>query len=187
MFSIFGSKKTVEEQLRANKRAINRAVRELETEKRRLEQDKNKITLEIKKLAKQGEMDAVRILAKQIVRNNNYIRRFTLMKTNLEAVGLKLQTLKSTNAMGETMKDITRVMRRMNASMKLPQLQKIMMEFEKQSGILESKEEMMSDAIDDALGDDDIDESEQVVNKVTRQLYHSPPPPSGFGGRQLCC
>lgn len=70
--------------------------------------------------------------------------------------------------MAETMKDVTRVMRRMNASMKLPQLQKIMMEFEKQSGLLESKEEMMSDAIDDALGDDDIDESETIVNKVTK-------------------
>ncbi|KAA0183927.1 Charged multivesicular body protein 2a [Fasciolopsis buskii] len=170
MMSLFGSKKTVDQQLRANKRAISRAVRELDTEKRRLEQDKTRITGEIKKLAKQNEMDAVRILAKQIVRNNNYIKRFTLMRTNLEAVGLKLQTLKSTNAMAETMKDVTRVMRRMNASMKLPQLQKIMMEFEKQSGLLESKEEMMSDAIDDALGDDDIDESETIVNKVLEEL-----------------
>ncbi|THD24466.1 Charged multivesicular body protein 2a [Fasciola hepatica] len=170
MLSIFGSKKTVDQQLRINKRAISRAVRELDTEKRRLEQDKTRITGEIKKLAKQNEMDAVRILAKQIVRNNNYIKRFTLMRTNLEAVGLKLQTLKSTNAMAETMKDVTRVMKRMNASMKLPQLQKIMMEFEKQSGLLESKEEMMSDAIDDALGDDDIDESETIVNKVLEEL-----------------
>lgn len=82
--SLFGSKKTVDQQLRANKRAISRAVRELDTEKRRLEQDKTRITGEIKKLAKQNEMDAVRILAKQIVRNNNYIKRFTLMRTNLE-------------------------------------------------------------------------------------------------------
>ncbi|KAG5451077.1 Charged multivesicular body protein 2A [Clonorchis sinensis] len=170
MSFLFGSRKTVDEQLRANKRAISRAVRELDGEKRRLEQDKTRIKTEIKKLAKQNEMDAVRILAKQIVRNDHYCKKFTLMRTNLEAVSLKLQTLKSTNAMGQTMKQVTQVMKRMNASMKLPQLQRIMMEFEKESGLLDSKEEMMSDAIDDALGEDDIDESEAIVNSVLAEL-----------------
>lgn len=160
----------MDEQLRANKRAISRAVRELDAEKRRLEQDKTRIKTEIKKLAKQNEMDAVRILAKQIVRNDHYCKKFTLMRTNLEAVSLKLQTLKSTNAMGQTMKQVTQVMKRMNASMKLPQLQRIMMDFEKESGLLDSKEEMMSDAIDDALGEDDIDESEAIVNSVLAEL-----------------
>ena len=43
--------------------------------------------------------------------------------------------------------------------MKLPEIQKIMMEFEKQSEIMDMKEEMMNDAIDDAMGDeDDVDE-----------------------------
>ncbi|TGZ61700.1 hypothetical protein CRM22_007834 [Opisthorchis felineus] len=170
MSFLFGSRKTVDEQLRANKRAISRAIRELDGEKRRLEQDKTRIKTEIKKLAKQNEMDAVRILAKQIVRNDHYCKKFTLMRTNLEAVSLKLQTLKSTNAMGQTMKQVTQVMKRMNASMKLPQLQRIMMEFEKESGLLDSKEEMMSDAIDDALGEDDIDESEAIVNSVLAEL-----------------
>ncbi len=39
--------------------------------------------------------------------------------------------------------------------MNLPEIQKIMMEFEKQSEIMDMKEEMMDDAIDTALGDDD--------------------------------
>lgn len=44
----------------------------------------------------------------------------------------------------------------------MPQIQKIMMEFEKQSEIMDMKEEMMSDAIDDAMGDED-DEEERWV------------------------
>ena len=39
--------------------------------------------------------------------------------------------------------------------MNLPEIQKIMMEFEKQSEIMDMKEEMMDDAIDGALGDND--------------------------------
>ena len=46
--------------------------------------------------------------------------------------------------------------------MKLPEIQKIMMEFEKQSEMMEMKEEMMNDAIDDAMGDDDDIEERSV-------------------------
>lgn len=42
--------------------------------------------------------------------------------------------------------------------LKLPQIQKIMMEFERQSEIMDMKEEMMNDAIDDAMGDEDDEE-----------------------------
>lgn len=45
--------------------------------------------------------------------------------------------------------------------LKLPQIQKIMMEFEKQSEMMDMKEEMMNDAIDDAMGDED-DEEERL-------------------------
>jgi len=46
-----------------------------------------------------------------------------------------------------------------------------MQEFEKQSEIMDMKEEMMSDAIDDAMGDEaDEDESEAVVSQVLDEL-----------------
>lgn len=50
--------------------------------------------------------------------------------------------------------------------MNLPEIQKIMMEFEKQSEIMDMKEEMMDDAIDDALGDEN-DEVEGFVSFQT--------------------
>ncbi|KGL73304.1 Charged multivesicular body protein 2a, partial [Tinamus guttatus] len=55
--------------------------------------------------------------------------------------------------------------------LKLPQIQKIMMEFEKQAEIMDMKEELMSDAIDDAMGDeDDEEESDAVVSQVLDEL-----------------
>jgi len=42
--------------------------------------------------------------------------------------------------------------------MKLPQIQKILQEFEKQSEIMDMKEDMMNDAMDDALGDEGDEE-----------------------------
>lgn len=93
------------------------------------------------------------------------------MRANIQAVSLKIQTLKSQNAMAEAMKGVTKAMQNMNKQLKLPQIQKIMQEFEKQSEIMDMKEEMMSDAIDDAMGDEaDEEESDAVVSQVLDEL-----------------
>jgi charged multivesicular body protein 2A len=72
------------------------------------------------------------------------------------------------------MKGVTRAMRSMNQQMNLPQITKIMSEFEKQSEIMDMKEEMMSDAMDDAMGEGDEEgETEQVVQQVNRRWFTS--------------
>ena len=40
----------------------------------------------------------------------------------------------------------------------MPQISEIMQEFEKQTEIMDMKEEMMNDVIDDAMGDEDEEE-----------------------------
>jgi len=55
--------------------------------------------------------------------------------------------------------------------MKLPEIQKIMAEFEKQSEMMDMKEEMMTDVMDDALGEEeDEEESDAIVNQVLDEL-----------------
>lgn len=48
------------------------------------------------------------------------------------------------------------------SQMNLPQIQRILQEFEKQSEVMDMKEEIMNDAIDDAL-EDEGDEEERFV------------------------
>merc|ERR1719427_1320438 len=114
-------------------------------------------------MAKAGQMDAVKIMAKDLVRTRRYVKKFMLMKANIQAVSLKIQTLKSQNSMAQAMKGVTKAMMSMNKQMKLPEIQKIMQEFEKQSEIMDMKEEMMSDVIDDALGDEDDEEEGDAI------------------------
>lgn len=128
-------------------------------------------------------------MAKDLVRTRRYVKKFIMMKANIQAVSLKIQTLKSNNSMAQAMKGVTKAMATMNRQvrqkitetnnsmetnnkslvftslyfllfpqLKLPQIQKIMMEFERQSEIMDMKEEMMNDAIDDAMGDEDDEE-----------------------------
>ncbi|EDL38079.1 chromatin modifying protein 2A, isoform CRA_a [Mus musculus] len=111
---LFGRRKTPEELLRQNQRALNRAMRELDRERQKLETQEKKIIADIKKMAKQGQMDAVRIMAKDLVRTRRYVRKFVLMRANIQAVSLKIQTLKSNNSMAQAMKGVTKAMGTMN-------------------------------------------------------------------------
>lgn len=168
---LFGKKKTPQEMLRQNQRALNKAMRDLDRERSKMEQQEKKTIADIKKMAKQGEMGAVKVMAKDLVRTRRYVKKFIMMKANIQAVALKIQTLKANDSMASAMKGVTKAMGRMNKQMNLPQIQRIMMEFEKQSEIMDMKEEMMGDAIDDALGDeDDEEESDAIVQQVLDEL-----------------
>ena len=55
--------------------------------------------------------------------------------------------------MAQAMKGVSRAMMNMNRQMNMPQIQQILHEFEKQSEIMDMKEEMINDAIDDGKQD----------------------------------
>lgn len=54
--------------------------------------------------------------------------------------------------------------------MNLPALQRIAMEFERENDMMDQRQEMMDDAVDDAMGVEDEEESEDVVNQVMDEL-----------------
>lgn len=65
-------------------------------------------------------------MAKDLVRTRRYVRKFMLMKANIQAVSLKIQTLKSQSTMAQAMKGVTKAMATMNRQLNMPQIQKIL-------------------------------------------------------------
>merc|ERR1719456_988828 len=144
-------------------RNIKRSIREMDRERNALERHEKKLMADIKKEAKEGRMDSAKIMAKDLVRTRGYIKKMFKMKSHMEAISLRLSTMQSSVQMAQSMKGITKVMGKMNAKMNLPQIQKIMMEFEKQNEMMGMKEEMMDDAMDDAFADDEDEEEEDSL------------------------
>lgn len=127
-------------------------------------------------------------MAKDLVRTRRYVQKFYQMKTQLQAVGLRIQALRSNQQMAEAMRGATRVrsmilryltvsvtavgwkaMASMNRGLNLPAIQKIMNDFEKESSMMDMKEEMMSDAVDDVM-DDEAEDEEEEGDKILRQV-----------------
>jgi len=171
MSFLFGKKKTVQEVLREHQRSLNRAMRDIDRERTGLQNQEKKITIEMKKLAKQGQMGAVKIMAKDLVRTRNNVTKFYKMRTELQAVSLRIQTIKSMETMSQAMRGVTKAMMMMNSRMNLPAMQRIMMEFEKQSEKMDMKEEMMNDTMDGVFEEDgEEEETEEVINQVLDEI-----------------
>lgn len=107
--SLFGRAKSPAERLRQHQRTLQKAQRELDRERTKLEQQEKKLTQDIKKSARAGQMPACKVMAKDLVRTRRHIHKFYQMKTQLQAVSLRIQTLRSNQQMAEAMKGATRV------------------------------------------------------------------------------
>jgi len=162
---------TPAERLRKHQRALEKTQRELDRERTKLENQEKKLVADIKKNAKNGQMGAVKVQAKDLVRTRRYIQKFYQMRTQLQAISLRIQTVRSNQQMMESMKGATRLLGSMNRQMNLPALQRIAMEFERENDVMDQRQEMMDDAIDDVTGlEDDEAEGEDVVNQVLDEI-----------------
>lgn len=155
-----------------NQRALERTQRELDREKRKLEIQEKKLIADIKKSAKNGQVSAAKVQAKDLVRTKNYVKKFENMRTQLQAISLRIQAVRSSDQMTRSMREATALLGSMNRSMNLPQLQRIAMEFEKQNDLMDQRQEFMDDSIDNVMGDelDEDEEAEEIVNKVLDEI-----------------
>ena len=106
---LFGSKKSPQELLKENQRTISRAIREIDRERLSLEtQEKNYLAM-AKRAASAGHISSVKIMVKDAVRIRSQINKFFELRTQLQAVSLRLQTLRSTQTIATVMGGVTKV------------------------------------------------------------------------------
>lgn len=82
---------TPAERLRKHQRALEKTQRELDRERVKLENQEKKLVNDIKKSAKNGQIGACKIQAKDLVRTRRYIQKFYQMRTQLQAISLRIQ------------------------------------------------------------------------------------------------
>jgi charged multivesicular body protein 2A len=171
MGNLLHKEKPLKEVLRENKRLITRAVRELDRERAGLEKEEKRLTMEIKKMAKENQMSAVKTMAKDLVRTRQHIAKFIEMRSHLQGCALKLQTVKSHQAMAEAMQSTAMAMQKVNKAVNPQTIAKMMAQFEKENTRTEMMQELMGDALDDAMADDaDEDEEARIVGQVLDEI-----------------
>lgn len=168
---MFGKRLTPQEQLRKNQRQLERTQRELDREKGKLQQQEKKLIGDIKRSAKEGQTKAMNIQARDLVRTRKQMDKFDRMKMQIQAISLRLQTVRSSNEMTGSMANATRVLSGLNAgSLNLSQLSKISSDFQRSMDMMDQKQEMVDDVMDDMMDDEIDEEDEEEIDQVVGQV-----------------
>ena len=164
-------KMTPKEQMREYRRGLKRAIREIERERLKLQNEEKKMIAEIKRLAKTNQIGPVKVMAKDLVRLRRHVQKFYEMKSQINGVDLRLQTMSSTQTMADVIKGVTPALVKINKQMNLPEINNLMKEFYKENQRMEMTDEMMGEAIDMALEHEDDDaQTDQVVGQVLSEI-----------------
>lgn len=87
----FGKRITPAERLRKNQRSLEKAIRELDQARIKLEKQEKTLVQQIKASAQKGQMSVCRIQAQDLVRTRQYIAKFYDMRKQLQKISLRLQ------------------------------------------------------------------------------------------------
>uniref|UniRef100_A0A673SVB3 Charged multivesicular body protein 2B n=1 Tax=Suricata suricatta TaxID=37032 RepID=A0A673SVB3_SURSU len=143
MASLF-KKKTVDDVIKEQNRELRGTQRAIIRDRAALEKQEKQLELGIKKMAKIGNKEACRVLAKQLVHlRKQKTRTFAVTKT-MQAVNKKMDPQKTLQTMQN---------------------------FQKENMKMEMTEEMINDTLDDIFdGSDDEEESQDIVNQVLDEI-----------------
>lgn len=157
------------EKIREWQKGIKGEMRQIDRMVRKTQMEEEKLKREVKVLAKKGEANAVKILAKNLVMSRNHVNRMIGNKAQLNSVSMQLQHMSAQMKLADTMKTSAGIMQGMNSLIKVPELQATMREMSKEMMKAGLIEEMVGDAME--MDDPEIEEDAELeMRKVLEDL-----------------
>eukprot|EP00494_Astrolonche_serrata_P026141 UN26402 len=123
----------------------------------------------MKKLAKEGQTKAVRILAKDYVRMQASRTKFIELKAQLRVLSSSMEIQGAQQQMQTAMTNMSQIMHAISGQINLSELQKSMQPYQMDSEKQELKQEMMNDMMEDAFEVDE-DEEDELINQVLDEV-----------------
>ncbi len=163
--------KSVKEQIRDEKRSVERSMRQIEREMKKLDRDEKKIMAEMKKMGQKGQVQAAKQMAKEVVRIRTQTTKMNQFCGHLKAITLKLSSVSTLNEMSDAMANATKAMCLVTNKLDGTKLSNLHREMAMADGKLEMKQEMLNSVLED-IGEemDDPIESEKVYQDVLREV-----------------
>ncbi|KAF0026276.1 hypothetical protein F2P81_021013 [Scophthalmus maximus] len=126
---------------------------------------------EIKKMAKSGNREACKILAKQLVQLRKQKNRTYAVSSKVTSMSTQTKVMSSQMKMAGAMSTTAKTMQAVNKKMDPQKTLKTMQDFQKENMKMDMTEDMINDTLDeifDASGDEE--ESQDIVNQVLDEI-----------------
>ena len=158
----------VKEQIKMQKRSVDRSRRALEREAKKLERERKKMLTQIKKLAESGKTTGAKMLAKDIIRSKNQQAKIEQCVGQLSAVSLRIGACASLNELSDAMTNCANAMMLVSSKLDPKKLQQLAKEIAKQDDLLDMKSDMISEALE-SLDEGNEEEEEELYNQVLQE------------------
>lgn len=169
--NLFGKTPTVKEQQRDNDRNLRKATRDIDRERRKMDDEEKKLQLDIRRNAAAGNNDVCRILAKQLVQIRKQKARTFAANSKITSIGYQNKNIGTNIALSSAMGTTAKTMGDMNKIMRPEAIAGSMRDFQKANMTMEMTDEMINDSLDDMLSQSgDEEEENAVVNKVLDEI-----------------
>merc|ERR1719210_550751 len=173
MMGLFGKSKSADpkEQVQEWCKKIRKEGYNLDRQINSIKREELKVTKSLKDAAKKGDTDVCKILAKEIINSRKSVNKLYTAKANLNSVQNQMKGQLATLKVSGSLAQSAEVMKSMNALVKIPETQKVMMELSKEmmkAGILE---EMLDDTMEGLNESEDLEEAAQEeIDKIILEL-----------------
>lgn len=157
--------------LRKNRRELERLLSQLAPLRKKTEGL-------VRKSAAQGNLNAARIYAREMININNQYKKLHLSKTRLELISMAINEQYQMRRMTQQIQALTAIMRDVNSVVSLGMVLATMQDLSKElmkAGIIEEMMDDMVDAEDPELEDELQEEINKVIEEITKEKLSEVP------------
>lgn len=170
MASLF-KKKTVDDVIKEQNKELRGTQRQITRDRTALEKQEKQLEMEIKKMAKTGNRDACKVLAKQLVQVRKQKTRTYAVSSKVTSMSTQTKLMNSNMKMAGAMATTTKTMQAVNKKMDPQKTMQTLQNFQKETAKMDMTEEMMNDTLDEIFEDSgDEEESQDIVNQVLDEI-----------------
>merc|ERR1712061_650195 len=168
---LFGKAQDPKEQVQEWCKEIRKEGYNLDRQINAIKREEAKVTRSLEEAAKKGDKESCQILAKELINSRKAVTKLYTAKSNLNSVQMQMKSQLATLKGAGTLQTSAEVMKSMSQLVKLPEIQKSMMELSREmmkAGVIE---EMMEDTMESITEADDMEEeADAEIDKVLFEL-----------------
>ena len=168
---MFGKSPDPKEQVNDWCKKLRKESNQIERQINGIRREEAKVTKSLKDAAKKGDKDVCLVLAKEVVHSRKAVNKLYCAKANINSVQMQMKGQLATIKVAGCLQKSTEVMKTMQQLVRLPEIQKTMMEMSREmmkAGIIE---EMLEDTMETVTESEDLEEeAQQEVDKILFEL-----------------
>ena len=168
---LFGKSPDPKEQVNDWCKKLRKESNQIERQINGIRREEAKVTKTLKDAAKKGDKDVCLVLAKEVVHARKTVNKLYCAKANINSVQMQMKGQLATIKVAGCLQKSAEVMKTMQQLVRLPEIQKTMMEMSREmmkAGIIE---EMLEDTMETVTESEDMEEeAQQEVDKILFEL-----------------